>query len=177
MIDIKILRNEPQRIKDNLARRGDTEIDVDALHTLDAKYVELIQLVEGQRAEMNKLAPLCKDNVDAREQMKALKQDNKDNEQQLKEIKEELDEKLSWLPNLLSDDVPDGKDDTDNYEIKVVGEKPVFDFEPRDHQELGEILDIIDTKRGAKVAQSGFYYWKGKGAMLAQALFFWTQQT
>jgi seryl-tRNA synthetase len=176
MIDIKILRNDPQCIKDNLARRGDTEIDVDALHALDKEYVDLIQVVENQRAEMNQLKDKCQDNLDAREQMKMLKQAEKVNDNRLKDLKVELDEKLSWLPNLLSDDVPDGKDDTDNYEIKVVGDIPQYDFEPRDHQELGEILDIIDTQRGAKVAQAGFYYWKGKGAMLTQALFFWTQQ-
>ena len=83
---------------------------------------------------------------------------------------------MGWLPNFLADDVPDGHDDDANKELKIVGEKAEFDFTPLDHQELGEKLDIIDTARGAKVAQRGFYYWKGKGAILANALFFWTQR-
>ncbi|MBE6367591.1 MAG: serine--tRNA ligase [Lentisphaerae bacterium] len=77
---------------------------------------------------------------------------------------------------MLADDVPDGQTDADNVELRKVGVIPEFDFKVRDHQELGEMLDIIDTQRGAKVAQSGFYYWKGKGAQLVQALFFWTQR-
>ena len=58
----------------------------------------------------------------------------------------------------------------------MVGQKPQFDFEARDHQAIGDILGIIDTARGAKVAASGFYYWVGKGAQLTQAMYFWAQQ-
>ena len=72
--------------------------------------------------------------------------------------------------------MPPGEDESGNVEVRRWGEKPEFDFEPRDHQALGEQLGLIDTARGAKVAQAGFYYWTGKGAQLATALFFWTQQ-
>ena len=87
-----------------------------------------------------------------------------------------VEEKLAWLPNFLDPSVPDGAGDEDNTAIKFWGDKAEFAFAARAHDELGECLGIIDTTRGAKVAQSGFYYWKGKGAQLAQALFFWTQQ-
>ena len=175
MIDIKILRTDPERVKANCARRG-TDIDIDALFELDKSYLQLLQDVEGIRAQRNELAEECKNNPDAREQMKTLKQDLSAKEQELGEVKAKVEESMAWLPNFLDDTVPDGHGDEDNFQIATWGEIPTFDFEARDHQALGEQLDIIDTKRGAKVAQSGFFYWKGQGAQLAAALFFWTQQ-
>jgi seryl-tRNA synthetase len=175
MIDIKILRADPERVKANCARRG-TDIDIDALFELDKSYLQLLQDVEGIRARRNELADECKNNPDAREQMKTLKQDLSAKECELGEVKAKVEESMAWLPNFLDDTVPDGHGDEDNFQISTWGEMPTFDFEARDHQALGEQLDIIDTKRGAKVAQSGFFYWKGQGAQLAAALFFWTQQ-
>lgn len=175
MIDIKILRSDPERVKANCQRRG-AKVDVDELYAKDQDYVALIQEVEELRAERNRLSKLCRDNPEARDQVRELKGVLQDKESKLDTLKAEVDEGLAWLPNFLDESVPDGDGDEDNSEFKVWGEKREFDFEPLDHQELGDRLGIIDTQRGAKVAQSGFYYWKGKGAQLAQALFFWTQQ-
>ena len=175
MIDIKTLRSDPARVKDNCRRRG-ADVDVDALVKIDAEYRGLIQQVEDMRRRRNELSKQCKDNPDAREQVRELKKDLAATEERAEQLKPQIDDALARLPNFLADDVPDGDGEHDNVELKVVGDKPVFDFEPRDHQALGELLDIIDTDRGAKVAQSGFYYWKGKGAMLAQAMFFWAQR-
>jgi seryl-tRNA synthetase len=175
MIDIKILRTDPERVKANCARRG-TDIDIDALFELDKSYLQLLQDVEGIRARRNELADECKNNPDAREQMKTLKQELSAKELELGEVKAKVEKDMAWLPNFLDDTVPDGHGDGDNFQIATWGELPTFDFEARDHQALGEHLDIIDTKRGAKVAQSGFFYWKGQGAQLAAAMFFWTQQ-
>ncbi|MCH2176124.1 MAG: serine--tRNA ligase [Lentisphaeria bacterium] len=176
MIDVKILRNDPARVKANCELRGDTNVDIDQLYADDQAYLILVQEVDELRQKRNELSKLCKEHPEARDQVKELKVTLASKETELNELKAKVDEGLAWLPNFLAPDVPLGKDDADNSEFKLWGEVPTFDFEPRDHQELGEVLDIIDTKRGAKVAQSGFYYWKGKGAMLAQALFFWTQQ-
>ena len=93
-------------------------------------------------------------------------------EEMLGKIQEKIRQVVIRMPNMLAPDVPDGLDDSGNVEIRKVGEIPSFDFKIRDHQELGELLDILDIPRGAKVAATGFYYWKGKGAMLAQALYF-----
>ena len=175
MIDIKILRETPELIKDACERRGD-KIDVDAIVALDVRNRELTQEVENLRAERNRLSKECRDNPDARVKVKDLKHTLSILEGEQEKVSGELHEKMGWLPNLLADDVPEGNDDEANVELRKVGEVPTFDFKPRDHQELGEILDIIDTQRGAKVAQSGFYYWKGKGAQLCNALFFWTQR-
>ena len=175
MIDIKILRETPELIKDACKRRGD-DIDIDAIIALDVRNRELTQEVENLRAERNRLSKECRDNPDARVKVKDLKHTLSVLEGEQEQVSSELHEKMGWLPNLLADDVPEGDDDEANVELRKVGEVPTFDFKPRDHQELGEILDIIDTQRGAKVAQSGFYYWKGKGAQLCNALFFWTQR-
>ena len=175
MIDIRILRDNPELVKANCQRRGATTVDVDALYKLDQEYLGLIRAVEELRQRRNELSKQCKDNPAAREEVKALKTDLVAKEQRQAEVKAKVDERLTWLPNFLSDEVPEGASDQDNKELKRVGAQPKFGFQPRDHQALGELLDIIDTKRGAKVAQTGFYFWKGKGALLAQSLFFWVQ--
>ena len=96
-------------------------------------------------------------------------------EEKERELNVKVDEALSWLPNILDPEVPMGKDDADNKEIRKVGTIRDFDFPIKDHQEIAEKLDILDIKRGAKVAQAGFYYWKGKGALLCDALYTWVK--
>jgi seryl-tRNA synthetase len=175
MIDIKLIRDNPELVKITCKRRG-CDIDIDALAALDCKYLETVKLVENMRADRNRLSKECRDNPEAREQVKELKVTLGELETKLNEFNVQIKEQMSWLPNLLAEDVPDGDDDEGNLELRKEGVNPEFSFTPRDHQELGEMLDIIDTKRGAKVAQAGFFYWKGKGAQLCNALFFWTQQ-
>ena len=175
MIDVRILRDDPERVKANCTRRGCT-VDIDDLHRKDQQYLELVQEVESMRAERNRLSKLCRDNVEARQQVKELKQKLSDKDELLKSLKSEVDTGLAWLPNFLAEDVPSGEGDEDNAPIRFWGDKPDFDFVPKAHDELGETLGVIDTERGAKVAQSGFYYWVGQGAELAMAVFFWTQK-
>ncbi len=175
MIDIKLVRENPELIKKTCERRF-MDVDVDAIVKVEAEYRSVNQEVQKLQAERNRLSKECKTNPEAREQVKQMKGNLSDLEKKAGELKIDLDEKVSWLPNLLSDEIPDGKVDKDNCELRRVGTIPTFDFKPKDHQELGELLDIIDTKRGAKVAQAGFYYWKGKGAQLCNALFYWVQQ-
>lgn len=174
MIDIKVLRETPELIRESCRRRKH-EADIDAIIELDKKYREVVQEVETMRADRNRLSKECRDNPEAREQVKDLKVKLSDAEEMLQTLEKEVNDKLSWLPNLLDPAVPDGDDDAANCELRVVGKIPEFSFKVKDHQELGELLDIIDTQRGAKVAQSGFYYWKGKGAQLVNAMFFWAQ--
>ncbi|MEG1979866.1 MAG: serine--tRNA ligase [Victivallaceae bacterium] len=175
MFDIKLIRENIDAVKAMLKKRA-SDIDVDQIAAIDAQYRELVTKVENMRAERNRLSKECKNNPAARDQVKALKEEMAVDEEKLSAIEAELNDKLSWMPNMIAADVPDGKDDQDNVELRKVGEIRNFDFPVRDHQELGEMLDIIDTQRGAKVAQSGFYYWKGKGALLVQSLFFWVQR-
>ncbi len=175
MIDIKLIRENAELVKKNCCRRGCT-VDIDELVRIDSEYRAAVQKVELLRAERNRLSKECRDNPDAREQVKSMKEELTRLEALMVENSDLLDEKMSWLPNMLDASVPDGKDDADNFELRKEGVLPQFDFKPKDHQELGELLDIIDTQRGAKVAQAGFYYWKGKGAQLCNAMYFWVQQ-
>ncbi len=175
MIDIKVLRENPEIVKDACKRRNDN-IDVDEIIEIEKNYREMSSKLQTLQADRNRLSKECRDNPDARVKVKEIKEEMGTLEIETSKTKELLDEKMSWLPNLLDSNVPDGYDDEANKEIRKEGVLPTFDFKPKDHQELGELLDIIDTKRGAKVAQSGFYYWKGKGAQFCNALFFWAQQ-
>ena len=174
MIDIKILRDNPELVKANAIRRG-CDVDIDQLVAEDQQYLELNREVEELRAERNRLSKECKNKPEARETVKLLKVSLGDKEKRLAELKAAIEAKMDWLPNFLAPDVPDGAGDQDNAELCQKGKKPEFSFTPLDHHALGEKLGIIDLARGAKVAQSGFYYWRGAGAG-SQAMFFYGQQ-
>ncbi len=174
MIDMKLLRDNFELLKANCIRRN-CPVNLDTLLEADTECRRLLARIEELRAERNRLSKECKDNPAARDQVKTLKEELGEKEARFADLEKKVQYLASFLPNLLADDVPDGKEDTDNLELRKEGSIPQFDFKVRDHQELGELLDIIDTQRGAKVAQTGFYFWKGKGAQLVQALFYWTQ--
>ncbi|MGE5328386.1 MAG: serine--tRNA ligase [Deltaproteobacteria bacterium] len=165
MIDIKFIRNNPEAVKELCSKRG-FDVDVERLISVDkelnAKKTELDQL----RGESNRVAA-----TQDREKGKEIKiQINK-----LKELTDELlierDKLWAQLPNLLAEDTPDGKDDSENVELRKVGEMPKFDFEPKTHDVIGADLDILDLQRGTKVAAAGYYYWKGDGARLVWAIY------
>ncbi len=175
MIDIKLIRENAEMLQKNCQRRG-YPIDMDGLVKLDADCRALGVEIETLRSERNRLSKECAANPEARERVKQIKLQLGEKENKFDTLQERIRQVLIRMPNLLADDVPDGTDDTGNVEIKKVGTIPTFDFPIKDHQQLGEELDILDIARGAKVAQTGFYYWKGQGAMLAQAFFFWVQK-
>lgn len=175
MIDIRILREEPEKVKKNCHIRG-CKINIDQLHQEDQDYLKLNREVEELRAERNRLSKLCKEDPSARETVRSMKQQITEKTERLQELKQRVEEKLAWLPNFLAPDVPRGESDEDNTAIRFWGDQPDFNFKPLSHDELGAKLGIIDTERGAKVAESGFFYWVGEGAQLASALFFWCQQ-
>ncbi|MDD3886683.1 MAG: serine--tRNA ligase [Victivallaceae bacterium] len=175
MIDMKLIRENAEMIRANCQRRG-YPIDMDGLLKLDADARQLAQETEAIRAERNRLSKACAADPAARDQVKSLKQTLASKEEALDKLQKKINAVMVRIPNLLAPDVPDGTSDADNIELRKVGVIPTFDFPVRDHQELGEMLDILDIPRGTKVAQTGFYYWKGKGAILAQSLFFWVQR-
>ncbi|MBE6385425.1 MAG: serine--tRNA ligase [Lentisphaerae bacterium] len=175
MLDLKLIRENAEMIKANCQRRG-FPLDIDGLLALDADYRALDREVEELRARRNKLSKECASDPAAREEVKKIKLTLNSKETAMEGINKKMMAVLTRIPNLLAPDVPDGSDDTGNVELRKVGTIREFDFPVRDHQELGEMHDILDIARGAKVAGTGFYYWKGKGAMLAQALYFYVQQ-
>ncbi len=175
MIDIKLIRENAEMLQQNCIRRG-YPIDMAGLVKLDADCRALGVEIENLRSERNRLSKECAANPEARETVKQIKVQLGEKESKFDELQERIRQVLIRMPNLLAPDVPDGTDDTGNVELRKVGTIPTFDFPIKDHQQLGEDLDILDIARGAKVAQTGFYYWKGQGAMLAQAFFFWVQK-
>ena len=175
MIDIRLIRENSEAVRANCVRRG-FPIDIDGLLKLDPDARQLGQEAEALRAERNRLSKECAKDPSARDKVKQLKEVLASKEEMLGKIQEKILQVVIRMPNMLAPDVPAGLDDSGNVEIRKVGEIPSFDFKIRDHQELGELLDILDIPSGAKVAATGFYYWKGKGAMLAQALYFWVQR-
>ena len=148
MIDIKFIRENSELVRANCIRRG-FEVDIDALLKLDAESRRLSQESEALRAERNRLSKECAKDPAAREQVKQLKTVLSSKEETLAGLQEQMHQILIRMPNMLAPDVPDGQDDTGNVEIKKVGKIPTFDFKIRDHQELGELLDILDIPRGA----------------------------
>ena len=175
MIDIKLIRENAEMLQKNCIRRG-YPIDMEGLVKLDADCRALGVEIENLRSERNRLSKECAANPEARDRVKQIKLQLGEKENKFDTLQERIRQVLIRMPNLLADDVPDGTDDTGNVELRKVGTIPTFDFPIKDHQQLGEDLDILDIVRGAKVAQTGFYYWKGQGAMLAQAFFFWVQK-
>lgn len=175
MLDLKLIRENAEMIKANCQRRG-FPLDIDGLLALDQDYRALDREVEELRARRNKLSKECASDPSAREEVKKIKLTLSSKESAMEGLNKKMMAVLTRIPNLLAPDVPDGTDDTGNVELRKVGTIREFDFDIRDHQELGEMHDILDIARGAKVAGTGFYYWKGKGAMLAQALYFYVQQ-
>lgn len=175
MLDIKFIRENAAAVQENCKRRK-YPVDIDAILEIDADIRKLTREIDEMRAERNRLSKLCGADPEARERVKSMKVTLAEKEELCAERQKKLAKLISFMPNMLADDVPDGDDDSGNVELRKEGTIREFNFKVRDHQELGELCDILDIARGAKVAQSGFYYWKGKGAMLAQALYFWVQK-
>lgn len=163
MLDIKYIRENPEKVKEG-CRKKNLECGVEQILELDAKKREFLQKIEGLKARKNTLR---KEDM---EEGKKLKQEIRALEPQLEEVDGGLQSLLIQLPNLPLEEVPVGKDESANVVLRHVGEAPRFDFEPKDHLEIGEALDGIDVKRAAKVSGSRFGYLKGDVALLEFAL-------
>ncbi len=171
MLDIKFIRENPEKVKQGAKDKG-VEVDMDKLLELDKKRREILAQTEQIKAEQNKISGKGAPTQETIEMAKALKEKVQAGESQLKQIEEEFNKLMYQIPNVPFDDVPVGKDDSGNKvkEFGKIKEKPKFDFKPKEHWEIGEQLDIIDTERAAKVAGTRFYYLKRQGALLEFAL-------
>lgn len=167
MLDINLIRENPDKVKESIRRRG-LNVDIDHLLETDNKRRELIKEVENLRAEKNKISK--QQTADSRRLGREVKKKLNELEPLLKKTEEEREDVLMQVPNLLHPNVPDGKDDTENVEIRAFGGKPEYDFEPKGHDELGKNLDLIDVEKGAEVAGTGFYYLKKEAVLLEFAL-------
>ena len=175
MLDLKLIRDDPETVRAALARRGDAAAAaVDRLLDLDAKRRALVTEVDGLRAEQKrggrevaKAAPEERARLLADLKDLAARLDQA--ERRLREADAELYDLLARVPNLPDPSVPPGGED-DAEELRQVGTVPAFDFPVRDHLELGELLGAIDTVRAAKVSGARFGYLTGPGAMLELSL-------
>lgn len=176
MIDIELLRRDPELVKRKTLLRG-VEIDFGIFEELDRKRRELIKELDELRASRNRISKEIgfkrqrgEDASLLMEESKSISERIERIETDLKEIEEKLREFIINIPNLVHDSVPVGKDESDNRVVRVVGEPREFKFEPKPHWEIGERLDIIDFERGAKLSGSRFVVMKGWGAILERAL-------
>lgn len=168
MLDIKFIRENPDLVKRGCLQKQ-VKIDINWLLELDRKKREILRELEETRAEQNQLSKQAMSNGNM-ERAKLLKGKIKNHEEELRVVDEKLKTVMAQVPNMPLGGVPVGKDDSENVSIKKVGDLPKFNFEPKEHWELGKNLDIIDTDRAGKVAGSRFYYLKRQGALLEFAL-------
>jgi len=179
MLDIRLIRENPAQVRENLARRHDPEkLELlDHVIGTDQKWRELTARVNDMRRRRNEISSqigrVMKEGGDA----SSLKKEAGEIPSQLKELEskmstlqEDLRNGLMRLPNMLHESVPYGADDHDNVEIRRWGEAPVFGFEPKSHAEITEALGIVDFERAAKTAGSGFYYLRNEFALLDHAI-------
>lgn len=179
MLDIKLLREDPKKVKDNLTRRPNFNTDiVDKVLEADKVWREAKGELDVLKAQKNKeskaIAQFKKEGKDIKPQLEKVKEvsdkvEKKDLE--LKELEEKRDELLIKIPNLLDEEVPKGDDDEENKPIRFHKEKPVFKFQPKNHIELCEENDWFDLDQASKIAGSRFYYLKNELMQLQIALY------
>ena len=178
MLDSKYIEENMDKVRGKLAERG-AEIDFEEFWALDRGRKEIIKKVEKLERERNigskKVGELRREGK--KEEAQELQEEMKRTSAQIKELgelraraEEEFRNFLLIIPNISHDSVPVGGSDADNVEIRKWGEPKDFDFEPKDHVEIGKDLDILDLDRAAKITGARFALYKGLGARLERAL-------
>lgn len=177
MLDIKLIRENPDLMREKLAARNMQTDNIDKILAYDMTRREIIGEVEQLKGRRNvvsqEIAKMKKEGASADEKiadMKIVSDNIKMMDEKLAETEANIDNILRDIPNIADDAVPLGKSADDNVQFRIWGEKPGGDFKYLDHVELGKKLDILDFGIGAKISGSGFPFYKGKGAMLERAL-------
>lgn len=176
MLDLKFVRENLEEVKKNLEKRHSV-VNLSEFERLESLRRNLIlqydELRHSQKDANQKIKDAKKIGEDPGviiANMKKVSQDIKSIESEQKEVESQLQEMLMELPNILDDSVPVGKDESDNEVIRNVGDIPKFDFEPKDHLDVGERLGILDTKIAAKISGARFALLIDAGAKLERAL-------
>ncbi len=179
MLDIRLIRAEPDRVKAELAKVGVLAAEVDAVLEADRLRREAIQAVETLRAERTKASNRIRDMKDpvereqANTETRALGDRIPEVGAAVASAEDAFTRLMLELPNLPHPDVPVGPDDSANTVVRTEGTAPTFDFTPIPHWELGPRLGIIDFERGVKISGTRFYVLRGVGARLQRALISW----
>ena len=173
MLDIKLIRENPELVRQALEKRGDT-VALDNILETDRSYRNLLRQTEELRAKHNETSKQLGQSKEKPPeliaQMRQLGEQISSLQQQTKEAKAGLDSLLLQLPNMPDPSVPSGRGAEDNVVVRTWGKPREFPFRPLPHWELGEKLDIIDFQRGVKLSGTRFYVLKGLGARLQRAL-------
>ncbi|MEA1939727.1 MAG: serine--tRNA ligase [Candidatus Caldatribacteriota bacterium] len=176
MLGLKFIRSNPEKVKEALEKRKE-KINLDEILEIDQKRRELLLEADALKEKRNtvseEIGKLKREKKDAQEKILAMREVStkiKELDVQIKEIEGETAKILLEIPNIPHESVPVGKDEKDNPEIRKWGEPRKFDFTPLPHWDIGEALDILDFKQGAKLASARFTVLKGMGAKLERAL-------
>ncbi len=176
MLDIKLIRQEPDKVKAALARRKE-EDKIDELLSLDQRRRDVLyeaeQLKSKQNAVSKEIPKIKKEGGDVAPifaEMKELSEKIKGHDAELRELDEAIHALMLRIPNIPNPTVPDGDTDEDNVEIRRFGEPTKFDFEPQAHWDLGESLNILDFASAAKITGARFTVYRGLGARLERAI-------
>lgn len=176
MLDIKILRQDPEKIKDALKKRYN-DLDITPAIELDKQRREILAEVEKKKAEQNAISkkiPAMKkageDTAPIFKEMKELSNEIKEDDEKVRNIDAELRNFMLRIPNIPNESCPVGKDDTENVELRRWGNPREFDFEFKPHWDLGTDLDILDFERGTKIAGTRFTVYKGLGSRLERSV-------
>jgi seryl-tRNA synthetase len=176
VLDLKLIRSDPERVKAALARRGAAD-GVDELLALDARRRELLPAIETAQAERKSLSKQIgeakqrgEDAAGPMAEVQELKERIEAGKAELERVEADLERVATALPNLPDPDAPEGMTEEDAVILREVGEKPSFDFEPRDHLDLGAELGLIEMETAAKLSGSRFAYLMGDLVLLELAL-------
>jgi len=177
MLDIKFIRQNPEKVREGLAQRGDNSIDLDLFINSETKYREALTDIEALRSQRNKaseeIAKLKKNGIDTSKMTASLKESSieiKKMEQTIAEADQFFKAELLKFPNIPHESVPEGTDETQNVEIKTDGVPPSFNFDIKAHWTLGENLKILDFARASKITGARFPLYFREGARLERAL-------
>ncbi len=179
MLDIALIREQSEQVKDGLLSRNEDPVRVDTILALDAQRRELLQEVEVLRAERNRVSReigRLKDKAERERLIAEMRQVGdriSELEVQLRQVESELKTAMLEVPNLPHESVPVGPDETHNVLVREWGKPREFGFEPVPHWDLGPELGILDFERGVKLSGSRFYVLRGAGARLQRALIAW----
>tara|TARA_Y100000310_G_scaffold345693_1_gene468374 strand:- start:24260 stop:25540 length:1281 start_codon:yes stop_codon:yes gene_type:complete len=186
MLDIKLIRENPDLVKTNQIKAGEKATAIDEILKLDEKWRKLKYQVDNLRAKRNSLSKQVNESKKSKDEKKAkqlikeakaIPDQIKSAEEKAEKLKEQINKSLKSIPNIISKHTPKGKDEDDNKEIKKVGKPKKFTFPIKNHVELCESLGIANFDESAKVSGNGFYYLKNELALLNQALIRFTIDT
>ncbi len=179
MLDVNIIREQPDVVRKALADRQEDTSPVERILELDRQRRVTIQEAESLKAQRNAVSKeigKAKDPTERQAKIEAMRQVGErigQLDEELRKIEADLNAIVARIPNIPAASTPIGKDDSENVVLRGVGEIPEFDFEPKAHWDLGPALGIIDFEQGVKITGSRFYVLSGAGARLQRALIAW----